>query len=110
MDIIRHTATYTDLKLTKTELEIVDVQRLNTDKRGGPFHERMQISMEQAIELQGLLNKVLGVEPHKVLPSEVELARVKKVDGVIAYRNRTGRGLKESKDAVEAAMGESVGG
>jgi ribosomal protein L7/L12 len=105
MDIIRHTASYTGLKLTKTEIEIIDVQRLSTDSRKGLLHERMRISMEQAVELQGLLNKVLGVEPHKVLPSEVELARVKKVDAVIAYRNRTGRGLKESKDAVEAAMG-----
>jgi hypothetical protein len=94
---------------SSTEFELTEVPRLYGDNRDGNDHEPIKISLGSALELQRLLNKALGPvnEAMKVTQSELDLAFAdKKIDAIKNYKVRTHAGLKESKDAVEAAMQE----
>jgi ribosomal protein L7/L12 len=89
-----------------TEFQIADIPRLSDDFRENNVHEMIRISVDDAIRLRDLLVKALSEieDKRKVTVAEIELADRSMIDGIKAYRERTGLGLKESKDAIEDAM------
>jgi ribosomal protein L7/L12 len=89
-----------------TEFQIVDIPRLSDDFRENNVHEMIRINVDDAIRLRDLLVKALSEieDKRKVTDAEIELAGRSMNEAIKVYKDRTGLGLKESKDAVEDVM------
>ncbi len=65
------------------------------------------LDAEDVKKLGELISVNEGCTPHAVKEMLTEMARPRKIEAIKLCRSITGLGLKESKDAIEAAMAQT---
>jgi hypothetical protein len=83
------------------EFKIVDLMNPK-----GQYHDDIELSLSTAETLYSKLGEALGhlAEAFNLTKEELFVAMKDKIGAIKMYRDRTGRGLKDGKDAVEEAI------